>query len=789
MRFPDSFLDEIRHRLPITDLIGQYVTWDREKSNPKIDDMWACCPFHGESTPSFHAEGAKGLYHCFGCGVSGDHFKFLTEHRGLSFPDAVATAAELAGVPMPDSGKDAGARKGDPGRNHASASETPPESSPKGKREVVEVYPYTDSDGELIYEVVRFQERLPDGSWRRTKDGNGTWKTFLQRRPSRLPDKSNVWGLSEGEHMRPEPGKDWRRFHQETFANWQKGEKRRFDGVDHTILNHPEVEIAISENRPVFLVEGEKDAKTVKGLGLTGTTNSGGAKHWSDVHAGYFRDAIVFILCDNDDAGRAGAHKRAQSLKGIARSVRIIDLAAFVPDFPAKGDVTDWVEKFGGTIDQLRDFARRSREWSPAPPESKFGAVDMKGLAGAPISYEWLVKGLIERKGVFFVAGEKQSGKSFFVMDLGMKIARGIDYCRRKVVKGMVIHMAVEDGRGVQMRAEGYRVDNKIPDDENVPFMVMGAGGEKFSLMSDEGVDRFIDECLAWESYYGIKLELIIIDTLAAAAAGMDEISGRDTSQVLGRINRIAERTRSAVCVVHHMNAKGERMRGHGNFGDNVAQVIEIRPLQKPLKYRNAVPEYVFDSNKLLIRQAVLDKNKNGPNQLRWRFVLKPVDLGMDADGDRITTCVLAEPSSEPDVGQIKTGNMSADQRLVLGALKDAVAENPIAPPPGTLVGESVKKVASNQTFVDIVRKRMTFVATDEDDRKKELQAFLKRNVTALINKGAVGRDNDAKVLWPTRPVPETVAPSETDENRLDMGSSDIPPDVAAEIREAGGLM
>jgi DNA primase len=101
MRFSPSFLDEIRDRVPISDVIGKRVTWDRRKTNVSRGDYWACCPFHGEKSPSFHCEDRKGRYHCFGCGVSGDHFRFLTDLDGLSFPEAVQQIAEMAGVAMP----------------------------------------------------------------------------------------------------------------------------------------------------------------------------------------------------------------------------------------------------------------------------------------------------------------------------------------------------------------------------------------------------------------------------------------------------------------------------------------------------------------------------------------------------------------------------------------------------------------------------------------------------------------------------------------------------------------
>ena len=101
MRFSNSFLDEIRDRVNISDVIGRRVSWDKKKTNAPRGDYWACCPFHGEKSPSFHCEDRKGRYHCFGCGVSGDHFRFLTELEGLSFPEAVQQIADMAGISMP----------------------------------------------------------------------------------------------------------------------------------------------------------------------------------------------------------------------------------------------------------------------------------------------------------------------------------------------------------------------------------------------------------------------------------------------------------------------------------------------------------------------------------------------------------------------------------------------------------------------------------------------------------------------------------------------------------------
>ena len=101
VRFSEGFLSAIRDRIPLSDVVGRRVTWDRRKSRPSKGDHWACCPFHNEKTPSFHVDDRRGRYHCFGCEASGDHFRFLMEQEGLSFPEAVERLAGEAGLAMP----------------------------------------------------------------------------------------------------------------------------------------------------------------------------------------------------------------------------------------------------------------------------------------------------------------------------------------------------------------------------------------------------------------------------------------------------------------------------------------------------------------------------------------------------------------------------------------------------------------------------------------------------------------------------------------------------------------
>lgn len=101
MRFSSSFLDEIRAKVPISEIVGARVRFDPKKSNAARGDYWGCCPFHSEKTASFHCDDRRGTYHCFGCGASGDVFRFLTESDRLAFHEAVEVLAGKAGLPMP----------------------------------------------------------------------------------------------------------------------------------------------------------------------------------------------------------------------------------------------------------------------------------------------------------------------------------------------------------------------------------------------------------------------------------------------------------------------------------------------------------------------------------------------------------------------------------------------------------------------------------------------------------------------------------------------------------------
>ncbi|MEL6620049.1 MAG: DNA primase [Pseudomonadota bacterium] len=102
MSLPPGFLDELRTRLSIGQVVGRKVMWDARKSNQGKGDLWAPCPFHHEKTASFHVDDRKGYYYCFGCHAKGDAISFVRETENVGFMEAVEILAGEAGMPMPE---------------------------------------------------------------------------------------------------------------------------------------------------------------------------------------------------------------------------------------------------------------------------------------------------------------------------------------------------------------------------------------------------------------------------------------------------------------------------------------------------------------------------------------------------------------------------------------------------------------------------------------------------------------------------------------------------------------
>lgn len=105
MTISTAFLDTLRERTTLSALIGQSIKISKAGREYK-----ACCPFHGEKTPSFTINDEKGFWHCFGCSAHGDAIRWMTDYKSLPFPEAVRALADAAGLEVPAASPVAAAR-------------------------------------------------------------------------------------------------------------------------------------------------------------------------------------------------------------------------------------------------------------------------------------------------------------------------------------------------------------------------------------------------------------------------------------------------------------------------------------------------------------------------------------------------------------------------------------------------------------------------------------------------------------------------------------------------------
>lgn len=471
----------------------------------------------------------------------------------------------------------------------------------------IATYEYRDDKGALSYEVLKFSKDAPRRYMQRRKHADGGW----------------IWGLQEGTYGKTRSG-DW--FKAKEGSKYSKTES--IPAAVRWLYRRDEVLKAKAEGKTLFLCEGEKDAETVRAWGFTATTNAGGAKYWSESFDDDLAGASVVILPDNDDAGRQRAMLRGASLIGKAKSVRVLDLSKHWPEMPEKGDVTDWKERAGGTAEQFAKLIKSAERWEPKRTRA-FGAYYHDEIDGPGFDLNYIVDGWITERGRSVLGGPSGSGKSFLALHMAYCIARGKEFFGYHVEQGGVIYQAGEGGLGMKKRQKAYRKHFEVPDDEDVPLVVLPA---KVDLYARDGdTDRLIEAIKAIKVTMAVPLRAVFIDTLATATIGADENSGKDMGVVLANIARIEDECQVHVCLVHHMNADGKKLRGHTSIHANVDTVIQVT---------------MDESTR--IRTAKLRKQKDDEDGKEIRFSLASIEVGHNPKTDRpVTSCVVLTVSEK----------------------------------------------------------------------------------------------------------------------------------------------
>jgi AAA domain len=457
----------------------------------------------------------------------------------------------------------------------------------------------------------------------------------------------------------------------------------------------------------LFWPEGEKDTETIADLGFRAFT-FGAAKYVPDEAAQCVKGEDVVVVGDNDADGVEGAQKRADfAHRRGAKSVRVI--------YPHRelNDITDYVQ------------ARRKQEWTPdaiteeiedlvavAPPWQPSEDPKPKGLSfvlyeslDATVTKIWVVYRLLGAGECSGFYGPPGSGKSVLVEDLGLHVAAGREWCGRKVIKGMVLYIALERRELVKRRAIAFRNKTEL---KSLPFAVTGG---LVNFRDDKAASLIGETIQQVEIATKEKVVLIIIDTVFHALCGGDENSSKDMGAFIATLGRIHELYPAAhILLVHHVPQDADRLRGHGSlFG-----VLDVTvAVAKDANRRTAT-----------VRKAS-DGNIEGEQIV---FTLESVDVGRDDNGDVTTAPVLVPITGGQRADQPKQAKLPKAAQIALRALKEAIDEVGTVPPASNHIPPKVKTVTIEQ-WRDYAYRRG--ISTGEDRAKQ--QAF-KRASEQLIS-------------------------------------------------------
>jgi hypothetical protein len=322
------------------------------------------------------------------------------------------------------------------------------------------------------------------------------------------------------------------------------------------------------------------------------------------------------------------------------------------PDFlPGKVKPEEWFDQ---------DEASNPENDVPPPPEklpNRFEEIQQKAAkfvfepfydaaatalttAAAP-----LIKGLLDQGAMSVVYGQSNVGKTFLTVDIGYHIATGLSYAGMKTTRGHVIYLSAEGGRSITKRLSALCM--KYGTTADVDFHLLR------SSIDLRRPDADLVPLIYAIKSLGVPVSLIVVDTLSRALAGGDENSSVDMGQIVTNFDKLREHTNAHLMVVHH-SGKNQAAGARGHSLLRAATDTEIE-----------VSEGVIAAKK----QRDLDKNWSSP------FTLDVHTLGVDADGDPVTSCSV-RLISHAEATAVQVEALTPSEAIVAAAVAELDAFN-----------------------------------------------------------------------------------------------------------------
>jgi putative DNA primase/helicase len=267
----------------------------------------------------------------------------------------------------------------------------------------------------------------------------------------------------------------------------------------------------------------------------------------------------------------------------------------------------------------------------------RFRLLNYRDLANLP-GLTWLVKGVLPATGIAGIYGPSGSGKSFLCLDLAISIAQGTSWFGRRVTAAPVVYAALEGEAGFKQRADAWKAHYGKELPEDLSFML-----QPLKLPIDSDVEDFArilpTGCV------------VFIDTLNRAAPTSDENSSKDMGAIIEAAKKLQSITCGLVVLVHHTGKNVmSGLRGHSSLLAALDAAIEV-------------------SRTGDLREWTVSKAKDGADGNSEQFKLQVETLGIDTDGDVITSCIVKRDTTI-EIISTKPVPQGNNQKLVMTALR-----------------------------------------------------------------------------------------------------------------------
>lgn len=323
----------------------------------------------------------------------------------------------------------------------------------------------------------------------------------------------------------------------------------------------------------------------------------------------------------------------------------------------------------------------------------------------------YLVKNWLDVGGVSLLYGASNTGKTFLALDVAFHIASGMDWQGNRVKRGTVLYVVAEGGGGFTRRLKALEIGSPSLFDN---------GRENFTYLSKQvDLSGDLDVRAIKAAVCNRLFDLLIVDTLAMTFGDGNENDAQDMTKFVRQVKALGESLECHVMLVHHPGKDASRgARGSSSLRAAIETEIEIAA-----------------ENSSGTRTAVITKQREGATGLKVTFDIEQIEIGLDDDGEKITSCVVRQTSSDSST---RRRPLKGSNQVCLQALQEAVSKHQ-KQLTQTEDPQTLREVVTIKQWQDAFREKQVDKSFTPDSFRK---AF-KRAVECLRNEDYVKVEGD----------------------------------------------